>query len=105
MGITCTDVGGIWDDALGVYISGAEPCKDGSKPRRPPRFSPDDGISEEERDAEYALGVTFGGITVALVLLFVIAYVTYEGNKSRSYAELLNLNDNDFPREVHAQIT
>ena len=104
LGITCTDVGGIWDDASGVYISGAEPCKDGSKPRRPPRSSSGDKINEEERDAENALGVTFVGITVALILIFVIGYVTYEGNKSRFRPEQVNTND-EFPRELHAQIT
>ena len=28
MGITCKDVGGYWDDAIGDYFSGAAPCAD-----------------------------------------------------------------------------
>jgi len=30
MGISCADVGGLWNDATGAYYEGMEPCDDGA---------------------------------------------------------------------------
>jgi len=54
LGITCDDIGGIWNQVLGAYYRGAEPCVDGAVP-----------IKEESDDEQLLivmLGSTLGGL-------------------------------------------
>jgi hypothetical protein len=50
MNIRCEDVGGLWDNAIGQYMEGAEPCGSSSK---------------RDRNVGLIVGLTVGGIVLA----------------------------------------
>jgi len=57
MGITCMDVGGLYDDANGAWLTGAAPCS---------------GSSSSNANVGLAVGLSIGGIiAVALICLFI----------------------------------
>ena len=47
VGVSCADVGGLWDDASGGYYADAEPCVDWEQPGAPPEQ--DDNVSRTNR--------------------------------------------------------
>jgi len=63
MRITCADVGGVWDDALGAYESGAEPCGGVGV------GSSASGTGGDSVNVGLAVGLTIAGIVLVLLVV------------------------------------
>lgn len=81
MGITCGDIGGIWNKGLGRFESGAEPCGGaGTSSSSSSAYST--GDSTQANNGSLAVGVTVGVLVLILLVFFYCKCCRKDGNKS-----------------------